>query len=427
MLLDHDFESINPSKTGIDSITIGGANFPGGLNLPTGTTATRTTAPGVGATRWNTTLSVLETWNGTTWFSHIPISAQPASTVLIAPLGGGLPTFRLQGLAEHSDVVLTSPSANQTLTFNGANWVNSTTVGANAAGNIGVSNSGGGTGWTLVSGSRYTADFVHNLGTQNVVITVFDNNDNSVVIPDKVVATDANTVTVVVVGNTKTLKVVVVANGQSIAAGGSTPSSIITAFQGVTVTAAATKLNFVGSTVVSDAGGGTTNVSIGARFTNYANSFDSPNNADWVVNAFAATITDPTYNAMNVRSFSNTVEQGVGFLATIPAGATTANFRLRGRAATAQAGATVVQYRIYWRAIPSNAALGAWVGPFDISNITIPANAFFQSFVQSATLAAAGLVAGTTYQFELTRRVTGVTGTNLPAAFLLAESVFEFA
>lgn len=433
MLFDHDFESILPNKAGFDSITVGGISFPGALNLPSGTTASRTAVPVAGSFRWNTSLSALEVYDGATWSSPFLLTSQAAKTVFAAPIGAaGVPTFRLIALGEQSNVVLTSPTTTQVLSYNGTNWVNSSIVASNAAGIIGIGNSGGGTAWTFVSGSRYTANFVHSLGTTNVVVTVYDQADNSIVIPDKVTTPDGNTVTVVVVGNTKSLKVVVVANGSALVAGGSTPSSVITAYQGITVSAAATKLNFIGSTVVTDAGGGTTTVSIGARFTNYANSFDTPNNADWVINAFSPTITDPSNAGLNVRSFSNTVETGVGFTVTIPIGATVATYRIRGRAAAAIAGATnVVQLRVYFRSIGNatgTAAVGAWVGPLDLTNIPIPANnVFFQSYALSSTLAAAGLIAGQSYQFEVTRRVAPATGTQLGAAFLLAETTFEFA
>lgn len=433
MLFDHDFESILPNKAGFDTITVGGTGFPGALNLPSGTTAARTTTPVAGSFRWNTTLTTLESYDGTQWSSPLLLTSQAAKTVLAAPIGAaGIPTFRLLALGEQSNVVLTAPISTQVLSFNGTNWINSSILASNAAGIIGVGNAGGGTAWTFVSGVRYTANFVHSLGTSNIVVTVYDQADNSIVIPDKVTTPDGNTVTVVVVGNTKSLKVVVVANGSALVAGGSTPSSIITAYQGITVSAAATKLNFIGSTVVTDAGGGTTTVSIGARFTNYANSFDTPNNADWIINAFAPTITDPTNPGVNVRSFSNTIEVGVGFTVSIPAGATVATYRIRGRAAAAIAGTTnVVQYRIYFRSLGNlsgTAGVGAWVGPLDLTNILIPANnVFFQSYVMSGTLASAGLIAGQSYQFELTRRVAPATGTQLSAAFLLAETTIEFA
>lgn len=427
MLFDHDFETISPIK--VDSITIGGAGFPGALNLPSGTTGARTTAPIAGSLRYNTTLPGLEVYSGTAWATLYSIASQAAATVLAAPAGvAGVPTFRLQGLGEHSDVVLTTPATSQILLYNGTTWVNSSVIGSNAAGLIG-SGQAGAAAWSLVSGSRYTAAFAHGLGTTNVVVTIYDVSNNQIVIPDSVTTTDANTVTVVVVGNTKTLKVVVVANGASIVAGGSTPSSIITAFQGVTVNAATTKINFIGSTVVTDSGGGTTSVSIGARFTFAPNSLDTPNNADWVINAFAPVITDPVNASLNVRSFSNTIETGVGFTLAIPSGATIVTFRYRGRAAAIVAGATnVVGMRVYFRSIPNNAAVGAWSAALDLNNLAIPAsNIFTQYFVQSMTLATAGLTAGQSYQFELTRKVAPASGTQLAAAFLLGEVTFEFA
>ena len=432
MLFDHDFESILPNKAGFDSITVGGIGFPGALNLPSGTTAARTAVPVAGSFRWNTTINALEVYDGALWASPFLSTSQAARTVFAAPIGAaGLPSFRLIALGEQSNVVLTAPTSTQVLSFNGTNWINSSILASNAAGIIGVGASGGGTTWSFVSGVRYTANFVHNLGTTNVVVTVYDMSDNSIVIPDRVTTTDGNIITVIVVGNTRSLKVVVVANGSALVAGGSTPSSIITAYQGVTVSTAATRLNFIGSTVVSDASG-TTTVSIGARFTNYANSFDTPNNPDWAINAFASTITDPVNPGLNVRSFINTTETGVGFTISIPAGATIVTYRLRGRAAAAVVGATnVVQYRIYFRTLGNSsgtAGVGAWVGPLDLTNIPIPAsNIFFQSYVLSGTLASAGLIAGQSYQFELTRRVVPAGGTQLAAAFLLAETTVEFA
>lgn len=427
MLIDHDFESIFPLK--VDSITIGGTGYPGAVNLPSGTTATRTTSPVAGSIRWNTTLGLLEYYNGSVWSSPFSLVPQPAATVLAAPVGAsGVPTFRLQGLGEHSDVTLTSPSSTQVLSYNGSQWVNSSVLAGNAAGLVGIGYQAPGTPWSQVgSTDRYYADFVHNLGTQNVVVSVYDSIDNSIVIPDLTTALNATTVRVQARGNTKTLKVVVVANGASIVAGGSTPSSIILAHNGVTVGTTTTKLNFVGSTVVADSGGGTTTVSIGARFTNYANSFDTPNNADWAVNSFAPTVTDPTYNSMNVRQFSSTVAQGIGFMATIPNGCTIVNFRIRGRSAAAPASPNVVQFALYFRGIPNNGTIGPWIGPLDMNNIPIPTNGNFQYFMQSAPLAMVGLQTSLTYQFELVRKVTGITGTNYPGNFLLAETTFEFA
>lgn len=355
---------------------------------------------------------------------------QSANTFFVGPASGGpaTPTFRTVSIDEMSDVIITSPSTNQVIAYNGTNWVNTGAVGSNATGTIGVSPSGGGTAWTLVSGNLYTANFVHNLGTTNLTITVYDTSDNSIVTPQNVSTPNTTTITVTAIGNTKTLKVVAVANGQSIVAGGSTPSSVITAYEGVTISAAATKLNFQGAGVgVVDAGSGTTNITIGQRYTYFAAALDTPVNSDFAVNSLAPMIADPTYISLNVRSFSNSVEQGVATLVSIPTGATKVTFKIRGRAQTAPGTASVVQPRIYYRLLPNNSAVPAWSAAQELANISIPTNANFQYGQQTVNLSTLGMTAGNMYQIELTRRVTGVTGTNLASAFLMAEFTMEFA
>lgn len=358
------------------------------------------------------------------------LATQTANTFFVGPVSGGpaTPTFRTVGIDELSNVVITAPSSAQVLSYNGSNWVNEDVLSGNASGTIGVSPSGGGTAWTLISGNSYRADFVHNLGTTNVVVTLWDTNNNSVVIANNLETLDANTVRITVIGNTKTIKVVVVAQGSALVAGGSTPSSVITAYEGVTVSAAATKLNWQGQAVgVTDAGSGTTNITIGSRFTYFAASLDTPVNSDFAVNSIAATVTDPTYASLNVRSFSNSVEQGVATLISIPIGATTLTIKMRGRAQTAPGVASVVQPRLYYRLLPNNSAVGTWSAAQELANISIPTNANFQYSTQTIALSTLGMTAGNLYQLELTRRVTGVSGTNLAANYLLAELTLELA
>lgn len=359
----------------------------------------------------------------------LSLATQSTGTFFAGPVSGGAaqPTFRTVAIDEMSDVVITAPATNQVIAYNGTNWINTGAVGANATGLIGVGQAGA-AAWSLVSGNRYQADFAHNLGTTNVVITVFDTSNSAVVIPDSVVTTNTNTVRVTVVGNTKTLKVVVVANGQSIVAGGSTPSSVIAAKDGVNIVTSATKLNFVGQAVnVTDAGSGQANVTIGARYSYVANSLDTPNTSDWAVNSLSPVVTDPTYSSLNVRSFSNSVEQGVGFTCSVPPGATQVTVKVRGRAQTAPGTSSVVQPRLYYRGLPNNTAVGAWSAAQELANIVIPTNANFQYATQTLTLASLGLVADRLYQFEMTRRVSGVSGTNLASPFLMAEVVLEFS
>lgn len=310
--------------------------------------------------------------------------------------------------------------------------------GDGVAGNPTISLSGANTAasgllssWTLVSGVRYYADFAHNLGTNNVVITLYDTASNAVVTADNMVLTDTNTVRVTVVNNTRTLRIVVVANGLAINTATLSSGSITTAQDSVNVSTAASRLNFTGQMVkVSDAGSGTTNVSIGSRFTFYATALDTPNNSDWAINAFAPTVPDPSFISLTTRQFSNSVEQGVGFMISIPGGATQATFRFRGRPAAAVAGTNVVAYRMYARWVGGTITAGAagWQAVKELGEISIPASStqvIYSGF--TILLATLNLVVGGLYQIELTRRVSGTTGTNLAANYLLYEVSAELA
>jgi hypothetical protein len=84
-------------------------------------------------------------------------------------------------------------------------------------------------------------------------------------------------------------------------------------------------------------------------------------------------------------------------------------------------------FKLYSRLLPNNSAVGTWSTGTNLSNNAVPTNAFFQYYTQTITLSTLGLTAGNLYQFELTRPTTGFTGTNLAAAFLLAEITLEFA
>jgi hypothetical protein len=152
-------------------------------------------------------------------------------------------------------------------------------------------------------------------------------------------------------------------------------------------------------------------------------------NSDWTINALASVVTDPTYPSINQRQFSNTTEQGVGFMVSIPAGATKATFKFRGRGQTAIAGTSVVQPRIYARRFANGAAPAAWSAATELANISITNTTNFVYATQTVLLSAfsTALVADNMYQLELTRRVTGVTGTNLAANFLLTEVTVEFS
>ena len=76
-----------------------------------------------------------------------------------------------------SDVVLTSPSDGEVLTNNGTNWVNQKIY------------------YVSTQASSTTWSVVHGIGQKFVTVTIYDNTDN-VIIPQSIVATDANTTTI---------------------------------------------------------------------------------------------------------------------------------------------------------------------------------------------------------------------------------------
>jgi hypothetical protein len=138
-------------------------------------------------------------------------------------------------------------------------------------------------------------------------------------------------------------------------------------------------------------------------FQFFADQFRNPANADWAVNSLAPVSPDPTNNALPVRLFDDTTEEGVGCEVRIPTGATNIKFTFQTRAATAPGGARQVVFSLYEREIPDDGAVTAWSARYNLTAIDIPTNAYFQTDTQTISLATLGLTAGMTHQFELTR------------------------
>lgn len=152
---------------------------------------------------------------------------------------------------------------------------------------------------------------------------------------------------------------------------------------------------------------------------------DNPNNADWAVNALAPANPDPANNALTIRAFDDTTEEGVGWILPVPSTATNMVIRFKSRGATAPAAVRTVGLKLYNRDIPDNAAITAWTAGLVLTDISIPANAFYQYDSQTIALATLTIVAGETAQFELTR-VNPAAGTELVGDWLLLEIIIEF-
>jgi hypothetical protein len=412
----------NPILPGLAAVTV-----------PSGATADRP-SPVAGMMRYNTTTTLFEFYQAGIWQNMVtsgnmvtsvglaapsfltvtnsPVTStgtltltlanQAAHTVLAGPTTGtAAPTFRQLFIGEMSDVdtATIAPAANNVLSYNGTKWVPKSTLVTSASTVLNT--------WTLLSGNLYYQDFVHNLGTTNVVVSLFDNTTNVLVQADSITLTNTNTTRVTVAGNSRAVRIVVIANGFTVVGSGA-----VSSVQGKT-----------GSVVLAPS-----DLGIPLRtLTYYASSLDSPNNSDWTINALSAAVADPTNNALVVRQFSGTVEQGVGGIFTVPTGATSMTIRFKGRAQVAPTATAIVQPRLYIRSIPNGAALTTWSTAYEMTNISIPTNAFFVYNSQTITLPTLSLSPGGLYQFELTRRVSGlVGGTNLSGNWLLAEFTVEF-
>ena len=63
-------------------------NDTGYLQLPKGTTAQRPASPSLGMTRWNTTLTQAEVWDGSAWLA-VSSNVPPTVEYLVVAGGGG--------------------------------------------------------------------------------------------------------------------------------------------------------------------------------------------------------------------------------------------------------------------------------------------------------------------------------------------------
>lgn len=504
MDFDHSLGLIQNVNSADGLITIGGT---GAIQVPTGTTAQRPASAGTGAIRINSTSGRLEVFNNSAWtniglgdvssvalslpsiFSVVgspittagtlaaTLNSQAGKTVLAAPFAAaGTPTFRQLSLNDLSDVLISSPATANLLAYDGTRWGASPVVSGSASGTLAT--------WTSIGGSpaRFTASFAHNLGTFAVVVNLYDTVTNKMVLPDSIQLTNTNTVLVTLSSGSRSLRIVVIANGQAITSGGSAPSSIVVQNSGSPLAGTYTALNFTGPNITTvNSGSNVATITIPAAVANAGNSpslqqdilanrpvastvgrlflatdtnvlfrdtgsswtaltnnairtlsyvaasLDTPNNSDWIINGIAPAIPDPSFNSMTVRSFDAVTEVGVGLLITPPVNAVACTFSFKGRAQTAPGATAVVQPRVYRRQFGNNTGPGAWSSAFELANISIPTNANFIYSSQTVSLASLGWVAGQMTLLEITRRVTGVAGgTNLASAYLLAELTLEF-
>ena len=77
------------------------------------------------------------------------------------------------------------------------------------------------------------------------------------------------------------------------------------------------------------------------------------------------------------------------------------------------------------RLIALNASVGSWSSVFTLSTWSIGTNVFYQTYTQTIPLATLGIIAGQTYQFELTRNGASASDT-LVGDFQLLQATVAF-
>ncbi len=162
---------------------------------------------------------------------------------------------------------------------------------------------------------------------------------------------------------------------------------------------------------------------------------ENPNNADWTVNALAPAIADSNNAGLTVRAFDDTIEEGVGFTIKMPSnsdggpGANTTDivFTVHARAETAPPGDRDIRYKFYHRTLPDNLVVTPWDSGVTFTNVTFPANEFFQEFTFTISFFAFGLEPDELVQFEMTRVAPQGGNANLPGDMILSELQVSFA
>lgn len=138
-------------------------------------------------------------------------------------------------------------------------------------------------------------------------------------------------------------------------------------------------------------------------FQKFADELRVPQNNDFAVTAPAGSDPDPTDPGLTVLKYDDTVEEASFDQFRISAGVVNLDFVFQGWAETAPGGTANVGMKFYFREIPDNAAKPAWSAGFSFALFSVPMNIFSQTDTETVTLAALGMTANRTYQFQLTR------------------------
>lgn len=148
-----------------------------------------------------------------------------------------------------------------------------------------------------------------------------------------------------------------------------------------------------------------------------ADQMDVPNNAAWIVNALAPTITDANDNDIKVAAHDDTTEEGRGFDMLLPTGAADIDFTWISRGDGSSGN---VRPKLYWKRFQDATApdTGFTASTTAFANIAIPATANFVYDTENLTIGNIGLTANNFYNFEHTRDAANAADTYVGDWFL---------
>ena len=169
------------------------------------------------------------------------------------------------------------------------------------------------------------------------------------------------------------------------------------------------------------------------RYQFFADQLDNPNNANWAISGLAPVVADTLNNALSVRKFDASVEEGVGFLLRIEPSMTNVNLLITNRPDNVPTLTRLTSLRLYQRRIAAGSGIS--VAPWTSRNLGtvthVPSQTWWQEDTFSFAMGVSGpsLAANALYQFELTRINPSLAGagggTNLAGDWDLLELHIE--
>lgn len=152
---------------------------------------------------------------------------------------------------------------------------------------------------------------------------------------------------------------------------------------------------------------------------------DSPNNSDWAVNSLAPAAADSTNAGIIVRTFDDTIEEGVGFNFIIPKNSSFINIYTISKSGSTQSGNVIP--KLYFRTLNDNSQISSWSSGTTLNSLAMTSNQNWQYDSQTFDLSTLGVPSTAKQMFvELTRDAANGSD-NLVGDWVLLQIQVEIA